>query len=155
MGKSVMRETVDFSSFHEDPSYEVPPGAWWAGSYAKTGAQTVLANGRPVMRIGDPYDTHNGYKHVLKCPAGSTSPGSDPPCFESVEDPDTGKISQLPVAPVPVKVPDHHTLVVAGEGSSTVFAEGRAVHLQGQNVTCGKGTGSIAVGGSPNVFVAE
>jgi uncharacterized Zn-binding protein involved in type VI secretion len=125
MAKAVMREALDFSSLHKDPSYECGAGATWQGSSAKSGAKSVFVNGRPIMRKGDPYHTHYGFKHELQ---------GDP--VECVE------------------VNDQHSQVLAAEGSFTVFAEGRAVHLTGQSVECDVGGGSKAVGGSPNVFAA-
>jgi uncharacterized Zn-binding protein involved in type VI secretion len=126
MVKPVMRENVDESTSHSDPSYEVAPGASWSGSKAKKGASTVFVNGKPIMRKNDPYYPHVGYKHVLS---------GDPP--------------------EPTKVDDQHSDVVAGEGSLTVFAEQQPVHLETQKVSCGQGGGSKATGGSPDVFAAE
>ena len=125
--KGVVREETDSSSSHTDPTYEVPPGAWWEGSRAKKGASRTFANGKPIMREGDLYHPHVGWKNIL---------AGDPL--------------------VPTQVPDQHSNVKAGEGSSTVFVEGRAVHLIDNKVVCKDNiTRSKALTGSKNVLAAQ
>jgi len=125
--KGVVREGEDLSSSHSDPDYEVPPGAWWEGSRAKKGASRTFANGRPIMRVGDLYHPHVGWKNIL---------AGDPP--------------------VPTQVPDQHSNIKAAEGSSSVSVEGKAVHLVGNMVQCkNEMTTSKAETGSRNVFAAQ
>ena len=133
MAKGIVRVNIDMSKKHKEPGYEVPPGAKWDGSVAKksAGSKKTFVNGSRIMRQGDSYKPHIGWKHIV--------------------DPMSGNI---------IKVPDSHSKVIAGRGSSNVFVEGKAVHLQGDAVICGVAKlGTInkskALTGSKDVLVGE
>ena len=131
--KRIMREGVDHSISHMDPDYEIVPGAWWEGSLSNQGSDNVYVNGLPAMRLGDRYKAHIGYKHIQAWWPDGT--------------------------PYAKQVPDQHDPPVAGEGSTTVFINGRGVHLVGHDVECPQehpGETSHAQGpGSENVFAGE
>ena len=125
--RGVVRENLDQSSSHQDPDYEVPPGAWWAGSPAKKGAERTFVNGQPIMRIGDSYHPHIGWKHIL--------------------DPMTGNV---------VQVPDEHFNVIAAEGANSIIVENKPIHLEKHKVACDNTWGdSKAMTGSTDVLVGE
>jgi len=125
--RGVVRVGLDRSSSHKDPNYEVPPGAFWEGSLAKQGASRTYANGQPIMRLGDSYHPHIGWKHII--------------------DPTTGNV---------IQVPDEHSNVVAAEGSETVMVENKPIHLRKYKVGCGNTwRDSVAVTGSKDVLVGE
>jgi len=133
MAKGIVRVNIDRSKEHKEPGYEVPPGAEWDGSLAKkgSGSKRTFVNGTRIMRQGDSYKPHVGWKHVLDRTSGEV-----------------------------IKVPDSHSKVLAGRGSSNVFVEGKVVHLQGDAVICsveklGLISKSKALTGSKDVLVGE
>jgi uncharacterized Zn-binding protein involved in type VI secretion len=133
MAKGIVRVDIDMSKAHKEPDYEVAPGAKWDGSVARknAGSKRTFVNGNKIMRQGDSYRPHAGWKHVLDRSSGEV-----------------------------IKVPDSHSKVIAGRGSSNVFVEGKVVHLEGDAVICsveklGLVSKSKALTGSKDVLVGE